>query len=80
MSKGKQTLYYKFKCTKLNNNTAEIKYFLSSYDMADGLGVSQPTIYNHFKNNKNKILQQWKIEKGKWDKYEKVERNILNIK
>ena len=80
MSRGHNTKVYKFKCTKLNSNSAEIKFFLNSYEMAIGLNVSQPTIYNHFKNNKNKILQQWKIEKGKWDKYEKVERNILNIK
>ena len=79
MSRGNNTKTYKFKCTKLNSNSAEIKFFLNSYEMASGLGVCQPTIYNHLKNGKNKILQLWKIERGKWDRYESTERDITKI-
>lgn len=79
MSKGNNSNTYKFKCTKSANGTAEIKFFLNSYELAKGLGVCQPTYYNYLKNGKNKTLKQWKIERGHWDKYEKSERDVTTI-
>lgn len=80
MSRGINTKTYKFKCTRKINNTAEIKYFLNSYETAQGLGVCQPTLYNHLSGRTtNKILSTWNIQRGKWNKYEEIERDITKI-
>jgi hypothetical protein len=80
MSRGKNTATYKFKCTKKGNGTVEIKFFLNSYETASGLGVCQPTLYNHLNGKTvNKKLKDWTIEQGKWAKYEPKERDITTI-
>lgn len=80
MSKGINTKTYKFKCIRTNGNQVEILFFLNSYDCAEALNVSHPTLYNHLMGRvTTRKLKDWNIQRGKWARYEEKERDITKI-